>query len=119
MPLDGSPSSGQYVTNGDEYLIKEGKKNQFNFYIKLYITIPVQVSLQDTGYQDALLYGQSQSFYFSRMANRLDTTLQVKVLPQETNHFSLLLMGPGNADTVIVQSFYVDPKSPSLVLFER
>lgn len=119
LPLVGSPNSGPFVIDGDEYLIKEGRKNEFDFYIKLYITIPVNIRLQDTGYQHALLYGQGQSFYLSGLANRLDTMLQVKVLPQETNYLSLLLMGFGKADTVIAQSFFVDPTNIPQVIFEK
>ncbi len=114
-----SPSNGQYVIDDDVYLIKEGKKNQFNFYVKLFTSISVQIKLQDTGYQDAFLYGSSpKSYVFTGLANRLDTTLQVKVLPQETNYLSLCLTAPSKEDKVIDESFYVDPANPPYITLE-
>jgi hypothetical protein len=119
LPLVESSGTGQNVIDGKEYLIREGKKNRFDFYVKLFTTISVQVKLRNTGYQDAFLYSSSrQTYVFDGLADGLDTTLQVKVLPWETNYLSLRLTAPGKEDKVIDKVFYVDPANHSQIIME-
>jgi hypothetical protein len=106
------------VIDDNQYLVEEGKKNRFDFSVKLFTTISVQVKLHNTGYQNAYLNSSSrQYYYFYGRANELDTTLQLKVFPLETNHLALRLTAPGKEDKVIDKSFYVDPANlPYLIL---
>jgi hypothetical protein len=58
--------------------------------------------------QEIFLYGRFQDFAFRDIANSLDTTVQLHVLPRGTNYLNLTLNAPGKTDKTVDRPVYLD-----------
>jgi hypothetical protein len=108
FPLPVTATTGHNIVDDNAYLIGEGHKNRFDFYAKPFTTRPITIKLHHTGYPDAFLKAPFRYFYFQGQANNLDTTLQVKVVPEENYLITLRLTGTSKADKIVEQWMYVE-----------
>ncbi len=86
MPLDiyAQPNPGAEIVQEELYLVKEGKKNQFNFLVKLFKTVRADLRITTPGYKSFLVGMLSNPIQFKAPAPPRDTTVFLKALPQMT-----------------------------------
>ncbi len=87
VQLADQPNLGAQTVDDAHYLVREGKKNRFNFLVKPFKTVQLHVRIPARGYQSASIDSYLQEFTFAVPARPLDTILYLKAIPNA--HFAV------------------------------
>ena len=78
--LANQPNRDAQTVDNAHYLVREGKKNQFNFLVTPFKTVQLHVHIAARGYQRASVSTRLQSIDFEVPLQRQDTVLHLKAI---------------------------------------
>jgi hypothetical protein len=81
VPVRKQPNPDAEIVDERLYLVREGKKNRFDFLVKSFKTVQLRVRINAPGYETASVGTYIQNFSFQLPARPLDTTLHFKAVP--------------------------------------
>lgn len=91
------PYPDAQTVDGGLYVVREGKKNQFDFLIKPFKTVQLRLRINAPGYEMANVRTYLQQYEFQLPARPLDTTLYFKAAPAENFRLKGHLYAPNKA----------------------
>jgi hypothetical protein len=113
------PYPDAQTVDGGLYVVREGKKNQFDFLIKPFKTVQFRLRINDPGYETAHVRTYMQQYEFRLPARPLDTTLHFKAAPAERFSLEGYLYAPGKAVISVDTSFYLGTADTTRLTFVR
>jgi len=84
LPLYHQSNPGAEIVDEELYLVREGRKNQFNFLVKRFKTVQADLRINTPGYTRVIVGTFYQKLIFDDPAAVHNTSVYLKALPQET-----------------------------------
>ena len=83
VPFGYQSNPDAQIVDNAHFLVREGKKNQFDFLVKPFTTVQLHVRIPARGYQSASINSRLQKFNFAVPARPLVTILYLKAIPND------------------------------------